>query len=219
MCQLLAIIIFIPNDKPAVKHHLENFRQCGLFRKGHRDVGTSQRESQDPTSKKACRFRHKSVRSNIPAHQIPSSPTTNLHIIFGLFQGSMQENSSCLRNYRTSSHAASKGDRNFSALLNIIVVQHLDPGRYQKVLDGYNTGSLYWFSKYLDALDTELALIDHLRRLTNTLPVISRESTRSVSKRRLQTQMNFTRQKQEPSISFSHKRFRELIKMQSIGWS
>ena len=65
----------------------------------------------------------------------------------------------------------------------------------------------------MDTVEIELALIDHLRRLTNTLPVISRESARSVSNRRLQTQMNFTRQKQEPSISFSHKRFRELIKM------
>ena len=113
MCQLLAITIFIPNDKPAVKNYLENFRQCGLTQKLHRDVGTSQRDSQDHTSKRAYIFGHKSVRSNIPARQRPSSPTTNLHLLFGLFQGSMQEKPSCLGKYRTSYHAASRGGRNF----------------------------------------------------------------------------------------------------------
>ena len=88
-----------------------------------------------------------------------SSPTTNLHLLFGLFQGSMQEKPSCLGKYRNSSHAASQGVRNFSALVNLIVVQHLDPRRYQKVLDGYEMGYLYWSSKYLETLDTELAMI------------------------------------------------------------
>ena len=115
MCQLLAITIFIPNDKPAVKNYLENFRQCGLTQKLHRDVGTSQRESRYHTSKRAYRFGHKYVRANIPARQRPSSPTTNLNLLLGLFQGSMQETPSFLRKYRTSSHAASWGERNFSS--------------------------------------------------------------------------------------------------------
>ena len=48
-------------------------------------------------------------------------------------------------------------------LKNIIVVQHIDPDRYQKLLDGYNVGFLDCFFKELDAIDTGLYLIDQSR--------------------------------------------------------
>ena len=56
-------------------------------------------------------------------------------------------------------------------LVNQISVQHLDPTRYQKVLEGYDVGYLDWYSKYLDAIDTELNLIDHHRGFVKTAPL------------------------------------------------
>ena len=56
-----------------------------------------------------------------------------------------------------------KGVRILMPLKNIIVVQHIDPDRYQKLLDGYNVGFLDCFFKELDAIDTGLYLIDQSR--------------------------------------------------------
>ena len=39
-------------------------------------------------------------------------------------------------------------------LVNLIVVQQLDPGRYQEVLDGYDIVSFDWSSNDLDAIET-----------------------------------------------------------------
>ena len=74
-------------------------------------------------------------------------------------------------------------------------------------------GYLYWSSKYLDTVDTELALIGNLQRITNTPPEISSATASSVSNCRRKTQISIPRGKQEPSFSFCHKRFKELIKM------
>ena len=44
-------------------------------------------------------------------------------------------------------------------LVNIILVQHLDPSIYQKVLDGYKVELLDWSSNKLEAIDMDLDLI------------------------------------------------------------
>ena len=45
-------------------------------------------------------------------------------------------------------------------MVNIIAVQHLDSGIYQKVLYGYTEGYLEWYYKNLDAINMDMTLID-----------------------------------------------------------
>ena len=45
-------------------------------------------------------------------------------------------------------------------LFNLIELQHLDPGRHQKVLDRYEVVYLGWSEKDLDNINTDLTLIN-----------------------------------------------------------
>ena len=61
------------------------------------------------------------------------------------------------------------GGQELSTLIvNIIVVQHLETRRQQKVMYGYDVGSLDWYYKGLDAINTELDMIDQRLGLTTT---------------------------------------------------
>ena len=69
-------------------------------------------------------------------------------------------------------------------LANLITVQHIDPRRYQKILDFYKVYYLYWYSKDLDAIEKHLALIDQLWGLTKTPTTMASVAFRSVDYRR-----------------------------------
>ena len=89
-------------------------------------------------------------------------------------------------------------------LVNINAVQHLEPGRYQKILYRYDLDSLYWSSKDLGTIYTELALIYQHQGLVNIPPVTARMDIISVSGCRWRTPMPQLREKQEPYLSLSH---------------
>ena len=158
-------------------------RSNTIRRIGHIDLGTSMWEPISPHAKG-------------PLIQPPSPiwPLARIHTRKPQLPGKVQNIISCWK---------SRGQDFWLALVNIIVVQHLEPRRYHNVLDGYEVGSLYWYSKYLETVDTELALIEHLCRLTNNPPAMSITSVSSVYNRRRKTKIPLPRGKEDPPLSFS----------------
>ena len=126
----------------------------------------------------------------------------------------MQETPSYLAKIRNLILRCKSVGQEFSTpLVNIIAVQYLDPGRYQKVLDDYEVVSLDWSSNDLDAIETELALIYQRRELTKTPTATASAAISSVSDRRWQTSTPRTRGIQDPSFYLPNKLFREHIKI------
>ena len=79
------------------------------------------------------------------------------------------------------SHCKPEDQEMSTPLVNLIVVQHLDPSIYHKVMDGYDMGLLYWYSKNLEAIESDLVLIDQIRVLTNTQKSMASVAIRSLT--------------------------------------
>ena len=93
---------------------------------------------------------------------------SNLFLHFGLYQGPTQDTTTHLGYICNLVSCWKSGVQEFSIpLVNLIAVHQLDLSWYQKVLVGYEFGSLGWFSKDLDDIETELVLIDQLRGYSN----------------------------------------------------
>ena len=105
---------------------------------------------------------------DIQEPRTPNYLLANLRLLFGIFQGSTHETTRYLVKIRNLILRCKLGGQKLPPpLINLIAVQHLDPSRYQEVMDGYKVGSIDWSSKNLEAIEMDLNLIDHCRRLVN----------------------------------------------------
>ena len=96
----------------------------------------------------------------------PKDLIANLQLLFFFYQGSNQETTSYLGFiWDLILQCKSGGQDYLIPLLNHIVVQNLDPSRYQKILDGYEVGSLDWYTKDLISIEKDLTLIYQHRGL------------------------------------------------------
>ena len=136
----------------------------------------------------------------------------NLHLLFGLSQGSTQETYRYLGTIRNLISRCRLGGQDLSApLANLISAHNLYQSHYKKVLDRYKVGSIKWSSNNLDVIDMDLTLLDQHRGMVKYPAPIS-AAVSSVSKCRRQTPTSNQRTQMEPTLSLSHKLFREHIK-------
>ena len=134
----------------------------------------------------------------------PNALPSNISILFSLLQVSTEENPKYLRKIQNFISKCKLGGQDFSTpMVNIIAVQHLDPVRHQQVLFGYKFVPLDLSYKYLDALETYLALIEQNQGLTNITPATVDLEIVSVSNHRKQTSTPHTRGKQDSYFSLS----------------
>ena len=87
--------------------------------------------------------------------------------------------------------------------INIIDVQHLEPSRYKKVMDGYKVDSIDWSSKYLGPIYMERMLIDQRRGFVKPLAQTNSTDTPTPPHR---TSI-------ESTLSLYHIRLWDIIKM------